>query len=158
MQMVHIIFKVCICINNFFKYNPPCLGVGVYSNAYFGQGTGPIFRDNVRCSGSETKLISCSYSTPTFSDDHSKDAGIRCTPGEFEFTVYLLTFTLFLAKTASCRDGDVKLVGSWSTYLGRVEVCLSQRWGTVTDDGWSTVDARVVCRQLGYNALGTFLL
>ena len=48
----------------------------------------------------------------------------------------------------------MRLVGGQSAYEGRVEVCLSQRWGTVTDDGWSTAEVQVVCRQLGYNTQG----
>ena len=50
----------------------------------------------------------------------------------------------------------MRLVGGQSAYEGRVEVCLSQRWGTVNDDGWSTTDAQVVCRQLGYISLGSY--
>ena len=50
----------------------------------------------------------------------------------------------------------MRLVGGQSANEGRVEVCLSQRWGTVTGDGWSTAEAQVVCRQLGYNSLGTY--
>ena len=56
-------------------------GVQYFFNAYFGQGTGSIFLDNVACSGSETSLITCSYTTPTSSDYHSEDAGVRC-PGQ----------------------------------------------------------------------------
>ena len=34
---------------------------------------------------------------------------------------------------------------------GRVEICIDNQWGTVTDDGWSSNDAKVVCQQLGYH-------
>jgi len=31
-----------------------------------------------------------------------------------------------------------------------VEVCIGKVWGTVCSYGWSSGDARVVCRQLGF--------
>ena len=63
--------------------------------------------------------------------DHGEDAGVRCTGGE------------------PCTQGAVRLQGGTNSTQGRVEVCNGNVWGTVCDDLWDNLDARVACRQLG---------
>ena len=37
------------------------------------------------------------------------------------------------------------------TYGGKLEVCQSDGWMEVCDREWNTMNAEVVCRQLGFN-------
>ena len=55
----------------------------------------------------------------------------------------------------SCDDGDLRLAGGDSESEGRLDICFSQRWGTINGDGWTLSDTQVACRQLGFENAGT---
>ena len=51
-----------------------------FSYATFGQGTGPIWLDDVGCTGTEATLGNCQNRGVGIHDcSHSEDAGVRCT-------------------------------------------------------------------------------
>ena len=56
--------------------------------------------------------------------------------------------------TANCQDGDIRLSDGEALYEGRVELCLSGVWGTISSDLWLSLNDVVVCRQLGYKIRG----
>ena len=45
-------------------------------------------------------------------------------------------------------------MGGTTRYEGRVELCYNETWGTICDGFWSTNDANVACRQLGFSDSG----
>ena len=54
-------------------------GAIAHSSAIFGRGTGPIWLDNVQCSGFETTLVSCrSNGIGVHNCYHFEDAGVTC--------------------------------------------------------------------------------
>ncbi len=64
--------------------------VSAQTSAHFGQGSGQIWLDDVKCSGHESSLTQCSHpSFGTHNCDHSEDAGVVCSQG---ISVFFLLF------------------------------------------------------------------
>ncbi|XP_078088848.1 scavenger receptor cysteine-rich domain-containing protein DMBT1-like [Mustelus asterias] len=95
-------------------------------DAYFGEGTGDIWMDNVKCDGTEIALDQCSANPLVRNDcSHREDAGVICS-----------------------GPVPIRLVNGTNMCSGRVEVYRNSIWGTICDDGWDVKAANVVCKVL----------
>ena len=61
-------------------------------SAYFGQGTGAILRQYLRCAGTESRLVDCPTSSSTCF--HTEDAGVTCLPTG-NYLIKLMSITLY---------------------------------------------------------------
>ncbi|KAL9984306.1 hypothetical protein ACROYT_G006582 [Oculina patagonica] len=107
------------------------------NTAVYGPVSGPVWLTNLECTGNETNLMNCSH------DDIGKKAEVESR---------LKVIGGVICKEGSLKNGiPVRLRGSHSPNIGRVEVYYAGKWGTIHNSGWDINDATVVCKQLGYS-------
>ncbi|XP_072170578.1 scavenger receptor cysteine-rich domain-containing protein DMBT1-like [Diadema setosum] len=100
--------------------------------AEYGQGSGPILLDDVRCNGTESNLADCQHTGyGVHNCESSEDVGVECIP-------------------------KVRLLGGKDDSQGRVEIYYYGQWGTVCDDWWGMEEANVLCRMLGFDGASSY--
>ena len=80
-------------------------------------------------------MIDCSYDIDQFSCD------------------FFLRHIVCINSVSVCYAGDIRLTGTGSTVSqGNVELCITNQFNAICGNVWSSNDAKVVCRQLGFNS------
>ncbi|XP_078060439.1 scavenger receptor cysteine-rich type 1 protein M130-like [Mustelus asterias] len=104
--------------------------------AHFGKGTGPMWNENYRCWGNESRFWDCPVSSgDQLRSSHGNDASVIC----------------------SDDNWSLRLSGGGSRCDGRVKIYYNRTWGRIQDNQWELSDAQVVCRQLGCgDAIGVY--
>lgn len=111
-----------------------CFAVAAVAVSGLSDGNNTVNWNTIyQCIGSESRLYDCRRSSLTsFTNCRgSTRAGVMC-------------------RGTTCAEGDIRLQGGSSSNTGRVEICHNNAWGTVCDDFWGFVNARVACLQLGF--------
>ncbi|MBN3325687.1 DMBT1 protein, partial [Atractosteus spatula] len=96
--------------------------------AWFGQGSGPVWADVFECRGNESRLSHCAVSSwGRAVCSHGQDAGVIC----------------------SALDVGVRLSGGERHCDGQVVVHYNSTWGRLLQHSWGYRKASMVCRELG---------
>ncbi|NXV74876.1 DMBT1 protein, partial [Atlantisia rogersi] len=105
-----------------------------HNKAYFGAGSGPIWKYGFECDGKESALSDCKNMSQ-IRCYHYEDAGVTC--------------SAFSPLPLSPVYTGFRLVNGSTACDGRVEVQVLGTWGTLCDSHWDLSDAHVLCHHLG---------
>ncbi|XP_053388125.1 scavenger receptor cysteine-rich type 1 protein M160-like isoform X2 [Mercenaria mercenaria] len=96
----------------------------------YGEGTGPIHIDNLRCTGHEADLNQCTYSLDVTCTDHSRDVAVACNVGYLNIT-------------------NTRLVNGSGPYDGRIELYVDGKWGSIDRRFIDMYQAKTICNTHG---------
>lgn len=130
-----------------------------FHSAQYGEGSGPIWMDQISCSDGMTSILSCNHNGWGRHDcRHREDAGVRCKRAEPTKPAELpvrLSCPGYKQKGSCKACSNKKHAGPGECYpkvvvQGVVEVYYDKKWKPLSVDGWNRKSARVVCNELGY--------
>ncbi|XP_073240313.1 scavenger receptor cysteine-rich domain superfamily protein-like [Porites lutea] len=107
------------------------------TNDVYGLISGPVWITNLQCNGSESNVMECVH------DGLGKKT-------ELQHRAY--TASVICKDSSFTNVMPIRLRGSHSPNMGRIEVHFAGTWGSVSASGWDIEDATVACRQLGYHS------
>lgn len=126
------------------------------ASSSYGKGEGPIWLDNVYCTGGEATLAACSSNGWGVTDcKHSEDVGVVCSekriPG-FKFDNSLVNNI----ENMNIQVEDIRIRAILSAFRkrtpvteGYVEVKEGKTWKQICDKHWTAKNSRVVCGMFG---------
>uniref|UniRef100_A0A670ZUW1 protein-lysine 6-oxidase n=1 Tax=Pseudonaja textilis TaxID=8673 RepID=A0A670ZUW1_PSETE len=124
-------------------------------SAKYGSGDGPIWLDNMRCSGTESSLAECDSNGWGVTDcNHNEDSGVVCT-GSHRLNSLFPFYNDNLEQIICVEEVRIKPILARAKLSspvteGAVEVKLQGRWRQVCNAGWTRNNTRVLCGMLGF--------
>jgi lysyl oxidase-like protein 2/3/4 len=117
----------------------------------FGKARRKFWMDNLYCTGKETELSACRFDGWGESDcEDSEAAGVVCNSEKVEEKIEVKVRTKPAKFHYKSKEKmEIRLVGGREKSEGRVEVRFGHGdFGDICADGWSLLEANVVCKQL----------
>uniref|UniRef100_A0A5F9DH49 Lysyl oxidase homolog n=1 Tax=Oryctolagus cuniculus TaxID=9986 RepID=A0A5F9DH49_RABIT len=133
------------------------------TSSSYGRGEGPIWLDNVHCTGKEATLAACTSNGWGVTDcKHTEDVGVVCSdkriPGfKFDNSVFNQIENL------NIQVEDIRIRPVLSAFQHRspvtegfVEVKEGKTWKQICDKHWTAKNAHVVCGMFGFPGERTY--